>query len=191
MTLSDLESEWNLTVGEIVAPFSRFGEVKVNLLTDFPERFERLKQIALRSPDNTLTLKSVASARLHKGQILLKLNGVETMNDAEALRGWKVQVRQADAVPLAENEFYIHDLIGCEVVTEEGTSLGKITNVLLNPANDIYVVGSGKNEILLPAIRDVVQRVDVQTRKVWVTPTPGLLPGEAEEVRSDPEPHAH
>jgi len=98
-----------------------------------------------------------------------------------------VSVRQSDAVPLASNEFYIHDLLGCEVVTEDGQTLGKITNILSNPANDIYVVGAGKDEILLPAVRDVIKSVDIAARRVVATPTPGLLPGEAEEVRSDGE----
>ena len=176
-------SEWNLIIGEIVAPFSRFGEVKVNPLTDFPERFERLKQVSLRPVEGSPRLVPVETTRFHKGQILLKLKGIETMNDAEDLRGYLVLVRASDAVPLAKNEFYIHDLIGCEVVTDLGVSLGKVTNVLTNPANDIYVVGSGKNEILLPAIRDVIQEVDVANRRILATPTPGLLPGEAEEVR--------
>ncbi|MBC7528573.1 MAG: 16S rRNA processing protein RimM [Chthonomonadaceae bacterium] len=187
MTKPDLESEWTLIVGEIVAPFSRFGEVKVNLLTDFPERFERLKQVSIRSSYGDTRLMPVQTARLHKGQILLKLKGVETMNDAENLRGYIVSVRQSDAVPLASNEFYIHDLLGCEVVTEDGQTLGKITNILSNPANDIYVVGAGKDEILLPAVRDVIKSVDIAARRVVATPTPGLLPGEAEEVRSDGE----
>lgn len=175
-------SEWSLTVGEIVAPFGRVGEVKVRLETDFPERFARLPQVCLRWPNGEARLIAVEGARLHKGQILLKLRGVADIDAAETLRNALVQVRAEDAVRLPANEFYIHDLKGCEVVTETGRVLGTLTSVLHNSANDVYVIGSGKNEILLPVIRQVVREVDLTQRRIVVTPTPGLLPDEAEEA---------
>ncbi len=170
--------DWKLTVGEVTAPFSRFGEVKVNLETDFPDRFARLKEVCLRPKAGEARLFDVEKARLHKGQILLKLRGIDSINDAETLRNWKVQVRSQDAVPLPKDEFYIHDLIDCEVVLPDGKVLGKITNILRGSTHDVYVIGQGKDEILLPAIRDVVQSVEIAAKKIVVTPTPGLLPGE-------------
>ena len=174
-------SDWNLTVGEVVAPFSRFGELKVRLETDFPDRFTHLKQVCLRRSDTQADLFDVESVRLHKGQVLLKLRGIASIDDAETLRNTLVQVRGTEAIALPANEFYVHDLIGCEVFTQEGRLLGPLTSVLRSGANDVYVIGTGKNEILLPAIRDVVQNVDTAARKIIVSPTPGLLPGEAEE----------
>jgi 16S rRNA processing protein RimM len=175
-------SEWNLTVGEVVAPFSRFGEVKVRLETDFPERFTRLAQVCLRWKSGEARLFGVENTRLHKGQILMKLRGIDSMDDADALRNALVQVRAEDAVRLPPNEFYIHDLIGCEVVTPEGRSLGSLTAVLRSGSHDVYVIGSGKTEILLPAVREVVRSVEVAAKRVLVTPTPGLLPDEPAEV---------
>jgi len=175
-------SEWSLTVGEIVAPFGRAGEVKVRLETDFPERFAHLPQVCLRWPNGEARLYAVEGARLHKGQVLLKLRGVADIDAAETLRNALVQVRAEEAVRLPANEFYIHDLKGCEVVTAEGRVLGTLTSVLHNSANDVYVIGSGRNEILLPAIKQVVREVDLAQRRIIVTPTPGLLPGEAEEA---------
>lgn len=176
-TESSYES-WSFTVGEIVSPFGRVGEVKVRLETDFPDRFARLKQVCLRWPSGQAKLVDVERTRLHKNQILLKVRGIESIDDAETLRNTLVQVRKDDAVALSENEFYIHDLIGCEVVTAEGRVLGPLTSVLKNPANDVYVVGQGKAEILLPAVRDVVVKVDLANRLIVVRPTPGLLPEE-------------
>ena len=167
-----------MTVGEIVSPFGRIGEVKVRLETDFPDRFARLKNVCLRWPSGDARIVDVESTRLHKGQILLKVRGIESINDAETLRGAVVQVQADDAVPLPANEYYIHDLIGCDVVTAEGRLLGPLTSVLGSPANDVYVVGQGKSEILLPAIRDVVVEVDLAGRRIVVRPTPGLLPEE-------------
>ena len=175
--------DWSLTVGEIVAPFGRAGEVKVRLETDFPDRFGRLQQVCLRWPRGEARLLDVESARPHKGQILLKLRGISSINDAETLRDALVQVRAQEAVRLPANEFYIHDLLGCEVLTAEGRVLGPLTNVLRGAANDVYVIGQGKNEILLPVIQDVIREVDLARRRIVVTLTPGLLPGEAEEIR--------
>ncbi len=173
--------DWKLTVGEVAAPFSRFGEVKVNLETDFPNRFARLAQVCLRPKTGEARLFDVEKARLHKGQVLLKLRGIDSINDAETLRNYKVQVRSNEAVPLQTNEFYIHDLLGCEVALPDGQILGIITNVLRGSSNDVYVIGQGKDEILLPAIRDVVQSVNIVAKKIVVTPTPGLMPGDAVE----------
>ena len=171
--------EWSLTIGEIVAPFGLAGEVKVRMETDFPDRFARLKQICLRDAKGEGRLSEVESVRPHKGQILLKLRGIVSIDMAEGLRNNLIQVRPQDAVRLPQNEYYIHDLLGCEVITAEGRVLGPLTDVLRSPANDVYVVGKGKDEILLPVVRDVVQSVDLTARRIVVTPTPGLLPDEA------------
>jgi len=177
-----LHEEWNLTIGEIVAPFSRFGEAKVRLETDFPDRFARLRQVCLRWPDGSARLYRVESVRPHKGQILLKLRGIASIDEAETLRGALVQVRRQEAVALPANQFYIHEMLGGEVVTPEGRLLGLLTAVLRGPANDVLVVGEGQHEILLPAVQAVVREIDRARRRIVVTPTPGLLPGEAEEI---------
>lgn len=167
--------EWDLTIGRIVAPFGLLGEMKVQLETDFPERFAKMRQICLRKPDGTAELRPVESTRLHKKQVLLRLPGVGKIEQAEELRGCLVQVKRQDAVRLPANEFYIHDLVGCEVVTVEGRVLGPLISVLRGPGNDVYVIGEGKSEILLPAIKEVVRDVDMTARRIIVAPTPGLL----------------
>ena len=167
--------DWDLTVGEVTAPFGRLGEVKVRLETDFPNRFSRLRQVCLRRPSGAADLFDIEGVRLHKGQALLKLRGVDSIDAADSLRGALVQIRRQEAVSLPANEFYIHDLIGCEVVTAEGRVLGKLTSVLKSSANDVFVIGQGKDEILLPAIKEVVREVDLAQRRILVTPTPGLL----------------
>lgn len=174
--------EWSLMVGEIVAPFGIKGEAKVRLSTDFPDRFARLRQVCLRLPDGTMRLWDVETARHHKEQVLLKLKGVNRIEDVEPLRNAQVLVRASEAVRLPANEYYIHDLLGCEVVTEAGRLLGPLTNVLRGDAraHDVYVIGEGKAEILLPAVREVVREVDLQSRRIVVAPTPGLLPDEPE-----------
>jgi len=170
-----------------VAPFGLAGELKVRLETDFPDRFARLKQVCIRDLQNSARIYQIAGTRLHKGQALLKLQGVASIDDAEKLRNHLVQIRSYEAVRLPEHEFYIYDLIGCNVETVEGKLLGVLRQVLrTNNANDVYVIGEGKEEILLPAITDVVRSVDLNDRKIVVSPTPGLLPEEQEDPLREP-----
>ena len=172
--------EWSLTIGEIVAPFGLAGEMKVKLETDFPERFAGLKEVCIRFSTGDARLYAVEGARRHKGQVLLKLRGITSINDLPVFRNAFVQVRAEDAVVLPANEFYIHDLVGCEVVTPDGTALGRVERVLTTEANDVYILGGGpRGEILLPAIRDVIRSVDTAGRRIVAAPTPGLLPDEA------------
>lgn len=177
--------EWNLVIGEIVAPFGIHGEVKVRLETDFPERFHALKQVCVQLPSGALKLMEIAQVRmhgLHKGQIVLRLEGVTTVEMAESLRGALLRIHPDEAVPLPPNEFYVHELVGCEVFTQKGTFLGRLREVLHYPAHDIYVVAREKSELLLPAVRDVVRKIDPRAKRIEVELLPGLLPQEAEEV---------
>src|SRR5262249_31341337 len=128
---------WNWTIGEVVAPFGRIGELKVRLESDFPDRFARLKQVCLRPPAGAPRLFAVERARLHKGQVLLKVEGVESIGDAEAWRGARVQIPREEAVPLPEGSYYAGDLIGLDVVTQEGRMLGRLEKVLAYPAQDL------------------------------------------------------
>lgn len=170
--------DWNLTIGEIVAPFGIAGEAKVRLETDFPERFLSLRRVCLLLSSGERRLLDIEGCRIHKGQALLRLRGVKLIEDVDVLRGSLVLVRQQDAVRLPPGEYFHHQLIGCDVVTSEGKALGTLTSIMRTLANDVYVIGSGKSEILLPAIKDVVRNIDIEARRIEVTPTPGLLSDE-------------
>ncbi|CEK16169.1 16S rRNA processing protein RimM [Chthonomonas calidirosea] len=178
--------EWTLVIGEIVAPFGIRGEVKVRLETDFPDRFYSLKQVCVRLPSGAMRLMEIESVRLHglhKGQILLRFRNVGTVEMAEALRGGVLRIRPEEAVPLPPNEFYIHELIGFDVVTHEGTFIGRLKEVLRYPAHDIYVVSRvGKNEVLLPAVHEIVRAIDPQAKRIEVQLLPGLLSPDESEV---------
>ena len=168
--------DWSLTIGEIVAPFGLNGEMKVRLETDFPARFQQLKEICLRNTDKTASLHQMVSARPHKNQVVIKLLHINRIEECEGLRGRLVQIRQQDAVPLPENEYYIHQLLGCTVKTETGQVLGSIAEILRSSANDVYVIRNSSSELLLPAIQQVVQSVNLTDRILQVQLLPGLLP---------------
>lgn len=166
-----------LAVGHIIGVHGLRGELKVELYTDFPERFESGAVLFLGTDLEEVTIGQV---RPHKGHLLLTLEGVDDRTAAEALRGQWLFVDEADAAELEEGEFWIHDIIGLRVETEDGAVLGQVVDVLPTGANDVYIVrpAPGVNrdqEILLPAIADVILAVDVAAGTIQVRLPEGLL----------------
>jgi 16S rRNA processing protein RimM len=166
-----------IAVGQVVGPHGIRGEVKVEPLTDFPERFRKGAQVylglATDSPDVVPT--EIAAARPHQGRWLVSFDQIKNRNAAEALRGQYLLIPEADAMPLGEHENYAHDLIGLEVVTTDGALLGRMAEILFTPANDVYIVRGPQGEVLIPATRDVVLFVDLPNRRMTVALPEGLL----------------
>jgi 16S rRNA processing protein RimM len=160
-------------VGKIVGAHGVRGEVKVSLLTDNPERFRSGVRLFLESEDGLLPVE-VSSARPHKGMMLIKLASTPDRTAAELLQWRKLLIPESEAMPLGEDENYAHDLIGLTVETDDGELLGKVAEILFTPANDVYVVAGPDGELLLPALRDVVLRVDLTAGKMLVKVPDGL-----------------
>ncbi|MCD8052530.1 MAG: ribosome maturation factor RimM [Lachnospiraceae bacterium] len=150
------------------------GEIKVFPTTDDPRRFRRLKQVILRTPKQDMALE-IESVRFSKQMVLLKFKGIDNINDIERYKGSGLFVPREQAVPLKKDEYYIADLIGITVFTDEGQELGTLSEVLQTGANDVYVVQTGERELLLPAIADCVQSVDVEAGHMVVHLMEGLL----------------
>ena len=163
-----------LAVGRIVGVHGMRGEVKVESFTDFPERFDVGSQLLL---GDDLDEVEVLSSRPHKGNMLLMLSELSSRGAAELLRGQWLLVPEDEAAALDENAYWVHDLMGMEVVSEEGESLGTIYDVLFTGANEVYVVRAAATgrEVLLPAIDEVVRAVDVPARRMTVHLIPGLI----------------
>ena len=166
-----------LAIGRIIAPHGIRGEVKVEVLTDFPERFKPGAHVFLGAgtEDPGARPAKIAAARPHKGGFLVKLDIVPDRNAAELVRNRYLLIPAADAMPLGEHENYLHDLIGLQVETTDGQQLGELREVLFTNANDVYVVGGPAGEVLLPALRDVVLQVDLATQRMVVALPDGLL----------------
>ena len=180
-----------MAIGRIIAPHGIRGEIKVEVLTDFPERFKPGTHVSLGAgtEDPEARPAKIAAARPHKGGFLVKLDIVPDRNAAELVRNRYLLIPAADAMPLGEHENYLHDLIGLEVETTDGQHLGELREVLFTNANDVYVVCGPAGEVLLPAIRDVVLQVDLPARRMVVALPEGLLDAaEPETDRSDSEP---
>jgi len=163
-----------LTVGNIVNTHGVNGELKVMPLTSDISRFDYLKLIWL-DINGKITEHFVEKVRYHKDFVLLTLRGIDTMDKAAALKGCSVKVDRKHSRPLEDNEFFIADLIGCQVF-ENGVLLGTITDVLETGSNDVYVTeGEKYGEILIPALEQVVRRVDVEKQQIDVVLPEGLV----------------
>lgn len=167
-----------LLLGEILRPHGIRGELRVRMLTDYPERINDLEQIFLgKSVESTPTPYEVEHLRMHQGFGLLKLVGVDDRNAAEGFRELFVMVDIAHAIPLADDEIYLYQLIGLQVQTDDGRDLGILTEVLETGANDVYIVkGDLYGEVLIPVLQDTILKTDIDARMLLVKLPEGLLP---------------
>lgn len=166
-----------LAIGRILRPHGVRGELRAEILTDYPDRMQTLAQHArtlyVGKEHQPLTLTGV---RFHQDAMLLTFKECTTRDEADVLRGALVEIPLEDAVPLEQGEYYHFQLIGMQVETEEGEALGEIVDAFTAPgANDVFVVHGSRGEILIPAIEDVVIHLDVAAGRVVIRPLPGLL----------------
>lgn len=164
-----------LRVGVITKTHGIRGEVKVYPTTDDPERFEALSEVTLQQGKQRKKL-SIESVRYFKNLVILKFKGIDNINDVEAYKGAELYIPREEGEALSEDEYYIADIIGLTVVTDAGEQLGVVKDVLETGANDVYVIQrDGKKDLLLPAIKDCVQDVDVEAGRMTVHVMDGLL----------------
>jgi len=164
-----------LRVGVITSTHGVHGEVKVFPTTDDVKRFKRLKEVLLDT-GRELKPMEVESVKFFKNMVILKFKGFDNINDIEIYKGKDLLVTRDKAVKLAPNENFIVDLIGLQVVTDEGEDFGVMKDVLQTGANDVYVVEmkNGK-EVLLPAIKQCILDVNLDEQKMIVHVMDGLL----------------
>ena len=164
-----------LEVGQIVNTFGIKGQVKVIPFTDDIKRFDELKNIYIQKKNNLESFE-IEEVKYHKNMVLLKLKGVDTVENAEKLRNSYIKIDRKDAKKLPEGTFFIADLIGLKVYTDENKLLGILEDIYNTGSSDIYVVKDEKGkQILLPAIKDVVKTIDLENKKIIVHIIEGLI----------------
>ena len=165
-----------LQVGKIVNTHALQGEVKVVSNRDFKEdRFKKGSQLVIDFNGEYVDV-TVATHRVHKGADLLKFKHLNSINDVEKYKGCALLVSADDLEELDENEFYYFEIIGCQVVTTDGETIGEISEILETGANDVWVVKRpGQKDALIPYIEDVVKAVDIETKQVTIQVLEGLL----------------
>ena len=163
-----------LRVGVITSPHGVKGEVKVFPTTDDVSRFKKLGKVTVQGKRRSLETE-VEGVKFFKQMVILKLRGIDNMDEAETLRQADIMVDREHAVALGPNENFIADVIGLSVVGDDGRSYGVVKDILKTGANDVYVVENGEKELLLPSIPSCILEVKPEEGFVRVHMLPGLL----------------
>lgn len=161
-----------IDVGRIVGVFGLQGHVKVEPITDFPERFKRGAKLWLDGEP-----RSIVNSHWHKVQVRVRLAGVDFAEQAEALVGKMLQIRDEDRPDLARDEFYVTELVGLDVRDESGKVVGKVEDVLPGAAQDLIAVRGA----LVPAVKEFVQEVNLEEGWVKIHFIPGMHPDDVQE----------
>ena len=162
-------------IGQIVNHFGIKGMVKVNPFTDDISQFEKLKSILIVK-DGKLSEVEIEETKYSKNQVLLKLKGIDTVEEAEKYRGCYLKIARSNSKKLPKDTYFIADLLGLTVYTDENILLGKVEDIYNSGANDIYVIKSedGK-QILLPGIGEVIKQIDLEQERITVHIIKGLI----------------
>lgn len=156
-----------MLIGRIAAPFGVQGEMKIDPLTDFPERFSSLEGLYVGSAHER---REVEQVRMHGGRILIRLGGIRTPEEVAGLRGQELFVPRANASPLPPGHFYLEEALGLRVETTEGIEVGTVSEVLKTGSNEVFVVGRNRDAVLIPVIKDAIAELDMDGRRVVVEP---------------------
>ena len=174
---SDVTSGF-LAIACILRPQGRRGEVLAAILSDYPSRFEKLRRAFLDQPARPPVAVAVEDAWLHKGKVVLKFAGVDSIDDAETLKGRYVLVPEEERIALSAGQFYLSELEGCRVVVqEEGKerTVGTVTEVERTGGVDLLHVSDASREILIPLAQSICKRIDPAGKLIVVDPPADLL----------------
>ena len=164
-----------LQVGVISSTHGIRGEVKIFPTTDDVKRFKKLKKVILDTGREHLPLE-VESVKFFKQFAIVKFKGIDNINDIEKYKGKSLLVDRENAVKLRKDEYFIADMIGLQVYTEDGEAFGVLKDVLETGANDVYIIDSQKyGEVLVPAIKQCILDVDIEGQKMTIHLMEGLV----------------
>ncbi|MGI6042249.1 MAG: ribosome maturation factor RimM [Candidatus Alectryocaccobium sp.] len=167
--------EQYLRVGVITTTHGLRGEVKVFPTTDSKERFLEIDEVVLRTSREE-TVLHIEKVRFFKQLVIVKFKEYNRIEDVENLKQAELYVSRDNAAPLEEGEYYIGDLIGMKVFTDDGEEFGEILDVMETGANDVYVIDTQKyGEVLIPAIKQCILEVDIQSERMTIHLLPGLI----------------
>lgn len=160
-----------IEIGKIVNTYGIKGQLKIVPYTDNIKRFEKLKKIYINEKEYL-----IENVKYIKNIVILKLQGINTIEQAEEYRNLYIYIDKKDAIKLPKDTYFIRDLIGIEVYTNDGEKLGIIDDIFKTGSNDVYVVrNSLGKQILLPAISSVIEKIDLENKKVIVNLIKGLI----------------
>ena len=164
-----------LLIGRVARAHGNRGQVIVNLETDFAEDRFAVGRVLAVGPADRAVQRRITEVRFHQGRPIIALEGVLTMNDAEALAGAELWVASAELTPLPVGTFYRHDLVGCEVRDSSGAAIGTVTAVEGPLERSHLVIQGSRGEVLIPLAAEICVKVDPAAREIVVNPPEGLL----------------
>jgi len=164
-----------IEIGRVARAQGIRGEIRIDSWTDWPERFLAGGRIFVQPPTGEGTWHQVARMRFQGSTVILKLEGIDDRGKADMLRGAVLKIRNSDRPPLKEGQYYVGDVVGLTVKTGDGQIIGKIDEVLKMPTQDLYVVSGSGREILIPAVRQMIKKIDVEAGVIVVDPVEGLI----------------
>lgn len=162
-------------IGQITKPHGVRGALKVEPLTDDPERYRLLERVFLTFDEKQRTAYSVNKVQVGPSFVYLTLDNVSDRTQAEALKSAFIEIPRAECLPLEEGRHYYFELIGCRVVLKDGSEVGVLEDIQSNPAHDLYVVRSGEREILIPDRPEIIVSINIEKATMVIDPVEGLL----------------
>jgi len=164
-----------IIIGKVVSTQGNKGEVNVFPLTDSIDRFKNLATVFLKN-NNSQTILNIEKIRIKKNMVILKLKDIENIKEAKTIVGSFLEVERKNAVKLPKDTYFIFEIIGLEVYTENNVFLGKVENVISTGSNDVYIVKSkNKKELFIPAIREVIKDVNLGKKQITINMVDGLI----------------
>ncbi len=163
-------------LGKITKNQGNKGELRVAPYTDDLRRFELLESVYLVKPDQSeQSKKIIEDIWYHKSFVILKLQGIDDIGEALKYRNYEVMIKQDELLPLAEDEYYIDDLIGLEVILPDEKVLGKVLNILETKGTDILVVKNKNKEYMIPISKEYIIEIDLENNIIYIDPVNKIL----------------
>jgi 16S rRNA processing protein RimM len=167
-----------LAVARVVRPQGRRGEVLAEPLTDSSSRFQGLRQVFLENPGKAPQPINVENVWPHKGRVVIKFSGVDSIDGASRLKGLHVLIPAEERMPLPPNHYYLWELQGCRVVTERGgrrVEVGTVTDIEPTGGVDVLRVATSRGEVLIPLAQAICTKIDTEARTIFIDPPEDLL----------------
>lgn len=169
--------DWDelVSIGRVARPQGRRGEVVINPMTDFPERFDELERVFLREDEGEVQELRLEASRQHLGRPVLKFEGISDISGAEQLSGKELRIPESELRPLPEGTYYHFQVVGCEVWDRDSGYLGRVENVMSTGGTDVLVVCGDAGELLIPLCADICRRIAPEERRIDIEAPDGLI----------------
>ena len=164
-----------IVIGKIIKPKGIKGEIKIIPLTNSPERFRLLNEISVIEKNGKSATFEIEKVVVTNKTVNLKLKGIDTRNQALELKNKEIVINESQKFPLQEGDYYIYQIIGLKAVNEQGEFLGEVTDVLKNPGNDVFIIKKDNKEYLIPAVKEIITKIDLKKGKIIIKQIEGLF----------------